>query len=71
MAQIIMAGHNFTEAGWDSNMVRCAEAAKMAHHALALGLVDMANRAEFGAEIAKIGKKHSSSPSYLNYLKGV
>lgn len=50
MSQIIMAGHNFTEAGWDANMTVCAKAAKANRAGLALALLDMADRAEFSRE---------------------
>lgn len=71
MAVIIMAGHNFTESTWDENMVVCAASAKTNHDGLTIALIDMANRAEFGAEIAKIGKRFSTEPGYLNYIKGL
>lgn len=47
MSQIIMAGHNFNEEGWDSNMRIVADAASKGRVNLTLGLLDMANRVEF------------------------
>ena len=47
MPQIIMAGQNFNEIGWDGICRLAAEAARDNHPALAMAYVSMANQIPF------------------------